>query len=111
MHEVKRTERDIDGTGVVTWKRNIHICGVCSIEVEAGTNAHVKRSTKHEASYIRIKPETEGFYLWTEDKDFKTDTTPINDVVLILDGGYERMAVIDGLKFILQVLEEEGRED
>ena len=95
MHEVKRTERDIDGTGVVTWKRNIHICGVCAIEVEAGTNAHVKRSTKHEASYIRIKPETEGFYLWTEDKDFKTDTTPINDVVLILDGGYERMAVID----------------
>ena len=105
MYEVISGEREVGGVAVDTYKRNIYSASV--LEVEAGTNGYKGGDTGHGSrTYFRIQDMggTDIQVRLTHDSRGHED-----GVVVALGGDHELAGIIEGLKFIVKVLEEQSR--
>lgn len=101
MYEVRRSEKRVHGETVTTWKQEIALANI--VEVEAGTNGYHGGDSGHGSrTYIRIE-DLGG-------TDLTVQQTKENGVVLALGGDSELTTIIEALKFILKVLEDQAHE-
>ena len=104
MHEIKMKERNIDGTIITTWERDVISCNILS--VEAGTNGYKGGDSGHGSrTYFRIQDEggTDIAVKPTHNRWGAVDGFEVS-----LGGDTELETVIEALKFITHVLEEES---
>lgn len=103
MHEVKERTRIVGSRRITTYSREIYSANI--LEVEAGTNGYCGGDTGHGSrTYFRI-----------EDKS-STDMVPTiiehlmgaNGLEVALGGDCELATIIEALKFIVQVLEDQA---
>lgn len=106
MYEVICGEREVNGMTVSTFKRVI--CSANILEVEAGTNGYQGGDTGHGSrTYFRIQDmgSTDIQVRVTHDCTGEED-----GVVVALGGDCELTTIIEALKFIVKVLDEQRRE-
>jgi hypothetical protein len=97
MYEVISGEREVGGVAVDTFKRFIY--GPCVLEIEAGTNGS--------RTYFRIQ-DMKG----TDIQARLTHDSRGNEdgIVVALGSSSGLTAIVEGLKFIVKVLEEQKRD-
>ena len=111
MYEIKKNSRTLeDGTKITTYSREIESCNI--LEVEAGTTGYRGGDTGHGGrTYFRIQNaactdmEINSYttrYSYDQDND--------DGVEVFLGGDCELETMIEALKFIVKVLEEESEE-
>ena len=104
MHEIKMKERNIDGTTINTWERDVISCNLLS--VEAGTNGYKGGDSGHGSrTYFRIQDEG-GTDI--EVKPTHNRWGAVDGFEVMLGGDTELETIIEALKFITHVLEEES---
>lgn len=106
MYEVICGEREVGGLTVNTFKRVIYSANI--LEVEAGTNGYQGGDTGHGSrTYFRIQDmgSTDIQVRPTHDRLGRED-----GVVVALGGDCELTTIIEALKFIVTVLDDQRRE-
>lgn len=106
MYEVIEGERDVKNVAVDTFKREVVDANI--LEVEAGTNGYQGGDTGHGSrTYIRIQD------MACTDLTVKPTHNSYGEadgVTLELGGDAELATIIEAMKFIVKVLEEQSRE-
>ena len=106
MYEVTSGEREIGGKTIETFKREIYNCNI--LEVEAGTNGYQGGDTGHGSrTFIRISDEGGTDITARAITDRFGDT---HGVEIALGGDSELSTIIEALKFITKVLEDQIKE-
>jgi len=106
MYEVTSGEREVNGKSVDTFKREIYDANI--LEVEAGTNGYQGGDTGHGSrTYIRIQDMGGTDISVHPTHDYTGDT---DGVVIALGGDAELTTIIEALKFIEKVLDDQRRE-
>lgn len=104
MYKIKKNSRTLeDGTKITTYSREVESCNI--LEVEAGTTGHGGRT------YFRIQNAA------NTDMEVHSYTDRYNDYVfgeecgveITLGGDCELETMIQALKFIVKVLEDESK--
>lgn len=96
MYEIKSSKRD----GITTWTREITSANI--LEVEAGTNGYKGGDTGHGSrTYFRIED--------LGSTDMTVNVTK-DGFEVQLGGDCELMTIIEALKFIVEVLEDQVEE-
>ncbi len=106
MYEVICGEREVGGVTIDTFKRMV--CSANLLEVEAGTNGYQGGDTSSGCrTYFRIQDmgSTDIQVRVTHDCSGEED-----GVVVALGGDCELTTIIEALKFIVKVLDEQRRE-
>jgi hypothetical protein len=106
MYEIINNEREVNGKTIDTFKREIYNANI--LEVEAGTNGYQGGDTGHGSrTYIRIQDmgATDISVHVTHDQFGCED-----GVVISLGGDSELNTMIEALRFILKVLDDQSRE-
>lgn len=106
MYEVISNEREVGRKTIDTFKRDIYNANI--LEVEAGTNGYQGGDTGHGSrTYIRIQDMggTDIDVHVTHDQCGRED-----GVVIGLGGDSELTTIIEALKFITEVLDDQRRE-
>ena len=106
MYEVISGERDVNRVAVDTFKRQV-ASGENILEVEAGTNGYKGDNFGHASrTYIRLQNimDTDMRVKETHDGDGNVD-----GFVLEMAGDSELTTIINALKFVVKVLDEQRR--
>ena len=103
MYEIKQKERTIDGVTFPTWERDVVSCNILS--VEAGTTGPQGGDSGHGCrTYFRIKDEA------ATDMEIKPTLDrwgTVDGFEVELGGDTELATMIEALKFIVHVFEEQ----
>lgn len=106
MYEITCTTRKINGVDIETWSRDIIDANLLS--VEAGTNGYQGGDTGHGSrTYIRIQDEG------GTDIDARAITDKFgctSGIEIALGGDAELSTIIEAMKFITKVLEDQIKE-
>ena len=104
MYAITEKERNIDGTTITTFSRNIYNANV--LEVEAGTNGYQGGDSGHGSrTYFRI--ENAG---GTDIEAHLMGPYGTDGIEVSLGGDCELETIITALKFIIMVLEDGATE-
>ena len=107
MHEVREQLKEIKGTPIVTYERDIWDANV--IEAEAGTTGFMGGDAGHGGkTYFRIQ---DGGGTAINAVPLKGRNGESEGFEVLLSGDAELRTVITALKFIVSVLEDESREE
>ena len=106
MFAISEDMRLIDGVEVPTFTREITSCNI--LEVEAGTNGYQGGDTGHGSrTYIRIQDMGGTDITVHPTHDYMGNT---DGVVIALGGDAELTTILEALKFIEKVLDDQRRE-
>jgi hypothetical protein len=106
MYETKLNTRKVNGKEIETWEREIYDANILS--VEAGTNGYQGGDTGHGSrTFIRISDEGGTDITARAITDRFGDT---HGVEIALGGDSELSTIIEALKFITKVLEDQIKE-
>ena len=104
MYAITEKKRNIDGTTITTYSRDI--CSANILEVEAGTNGYQGGDTGHGSrTYFRIK-NVGG----TDIEARLIGPYGTDGIEVFLGGDCELETIIRALKFITKVLEDGAKE-
>ena len=104
MYAITEKEKNIDGTIITTYNREIYSANV--LEVEAGTNGYQGGDTGHGSrTYFRI--ENAG---GTDIEAHLVGPYGTDGIEVFLGGDCELETIITALKFIIKVLEDGATE-
>lgn len=107
MHEVREQLKEINGTPIVTYERDIWDANV--LEAEAGTTGFMGGDAGHGGkTYFRIQ---DGVGTAINAIPLKGRNGESEGLEVLLSGDAELRTVITALKFIVSVLEDESREE
>ncbi len=104
MHAITEKERNINGTNITTFSRDIYSANV--LEIEAGTNGYKGGDSGHGSrTYFRI--ENAG---GTDIEAQRIGPYGTDGIEVSLGGDCELVTIITALKFITKVLEDGATE-
>lgn len=113
MYKIKKNSRTLeDGTEITTYSREIESCNI--LEVEAGTTGYRGGDTGHGGrTYFRIQNAANtDMEVHSYNDRWYTDCVAGPDecgVEVVLGGDCELETMIQALKFIVKVLEDESK--
>lgn len=106
MYEIRRSEREVNGITVETWKREIVNANI--LEIEAGTTGYCGGDTGHGGrTYLRFKDLASTDLVASVVTDKFGDT---EEVIMEFGGDTELSTLIEALEFALKVLKEQSKE-
>ena len=106
MYEIRRRKQIVNGMEVTTYQRELTYANI--LEVEAGTNGYCGGDSGHGSrTYIRIQDEG------NTDIDVTSiyDSFGIKGVEITLGGDSELKSIIEALKFVVLVLEDQAQNE
>lgn len=106
MYEIRRRKQIVNGIEVTTYQREIVFANI--LEIEAGTNGYCGGDSGHGSrTYIRIQDEG------NTDIDITSiyDSFGVNGVEITFGGDSELKSIIEALKFVVLVLEDQAQNE